>query len=125
MRILGPAETLKGLLEHLEPSQIPTYYGGQLVVGDGGKECARFSSREVLELNDFVTRLNAGESMGPFPNAHGLPSASPRGQSLSLSVTTPLRGGARPGSSGSVVSPLTPEVAHDQWSVGTGVTGRP
>ena len=127
MRILGPTETLKGLMEHLEPNQIPTYYGGQLIVGDGGKECARYSSKEVLELNDFVTRLNAGESMGPFPNAHGLTPVtvkSQRGQSLSLSITTPLRGGARPNSSSSVVSPLTPDVAREEWSVGTGLTSR-
>jgi len=83
---------------HIEKDQIPTYYGGELLCGDRGKDSARHSSPEELVLNERVRELN-GEVVG-----------------IGASASTPLRGGAAGGGGG----PLTP------WSIGTtGLTESP
>lgn len=56
VRILSAKESLNGLQEHIDISQIPVYYGGQLDFG--GKDSCRFSAPEVLAWNDYVQRLN-------------------------------------------------------------------
>lgn len=58
VRILTRGDTLKGLQEHIDISNIPEYYGGQLDFG--GKDSCRFNSPEVIELNNFVQRINEG-----------------------------------------------------------------
>eukprot|EP01039_Chlorochromonas_danica_P008680 gene8680-9563_t len=63
VRILSSKETLKGLQEHIDISQIPIYYGGQLDYGGGADSC-RFNSPEAIALNEYVRKLNDGNSGG-------------------------------------------------------------
>jgi CRAL/TRIO domain len=58
VRILTKGATLKGLQEHIDISNIPEFYGGQLDFG--GHDSCRFQSPEVVELNNFVQRVNEG-----------------------------------------------------------------
>lgn len=58
VRILTKGATLKGLQEHIDISNIPEFYGGQLDFG--GHDSCRFHSPEVVELNNFVQRINEG-----------------------------------------------------------------
>jgi hypothetical protein len=64
VRILSPKETFQGLLEHIDIDQIPIYYGGKLDYG--GKDSCRFKNPDQLAMDDFVRRVNAGETnIGP------------------------------------------------------------
>ena len=116
MRIVGSGEAvvLAALKEHIDAANIPRYYGGDLECGDNGKDCARFASPDVLALNDYVKRLNAGALDSPAE-----PEAPPLASSR-LSAKTPTRGGAVKGSAAEVVSPLTPLThAGSDWSINT------
>lgn len=127
VRIVGSGEAvvLAALKEHIDAANIPRYYGGDLACGDGGKDSARFASPDVLVLNDYVQRLNAGTlpptALAP-PDASTDASAEPR-----LSAKTPTRGGAVKGSSTEVVSPLTPltHTGLSDWSINTPSTQGP
>ena len=59
VRILSGKETLTGLMEHIDVSNIPVYYGGQLDYGGGGDSC-RFKSPETLEIFEYVNKINEG-----------------------------------------------------------------
>lgn len=59
VRILTKSESLKGLQEHIDISNIPEYYGGELDFG--GHDSCRYQSPEVIELNNFVQRVNDGD----------------------------------------------------------------
>lgn len=59
VKILSASETLKGLQEHIDISQIPEYYGGQLDFG--GPDSCRFSSPEVLEMEEYVRKVSGEE----------------------------------------------------------------
>ena len=59
VRILTKSDSLKGLQEHIDISNIPEYYGGQLDFG--GHDSCRYHSPEVIELNNFVQRVNDGD----------------------------------------------------------------
>ncbi|RYG67290.1 hypothetical protein EON64_07755 [archaeon] len=65
IRILSPKETLKGLQEHIDISDIPEYYGGQKDYG--GHDSVRFCSPETVEMNEYVRRLNEGASSTKVP----------------------------------------------------------
>lgn len=56
IKILSKRETLEGLQEHIDISEIPSYYGGKLDFG--GVDSCRFKSKEVLDLENFVRELN-------------------------------------------------------------------
>jgi hypothetical protein len=56
VKILSASETLKGLQEHIDITQIPEYYGGQLDFG--GHDSCRFSSPDVVDMEEYVKRLN-------------------------------------------------------------------
>ena len=60
VRILGPSETLAGLQEHIDISQIPEYYGGQLCFGDDKDGC-RYHSPQSEAIYELVRRVNSGE----------------------------------------------------------------
>ena len=62
IKILSASETLAGLQEHIDISQIPVYYGGQLDYGDDKDNC-RFKDPVTTALNEYVDRLN-GPSTG-------------------------------------------------------------
>ena len=59
VRILTKSDTLKGMQEHIDISNIPEYYGGQLDFG--GHDSCRYHSPEVIDLNNFVQRVNDGD----------------------------------------------------------------
>lgn len=77
VRILSPSETLKGLQEHIDISQIPEFYGGQLDFG--GHDSCRFNCPEAVAMDEYVRRLN-GEDVGSptnsVPFSQGVPSDS-------------------------------------------------
>lgn len=56
VKILSKREVLAGMQEHIDISQIPEYYGGQLDFG--GKDSCRFKSPQVLEMERYVRELN-------------------------------------------------------------------
>lgn len=56
VKILSKHEVLKGLQEHIDISQIPEYYGGQLDFG--GHDSCRFKSPQVVEMERYVRELN-------------------------------------------------------------------
>ena len=58
VRILTKSDTLNGMQEHIDISNIPEYYGGQLDFG--GYDSCRYGSPEVIDLNNFVQRVNEG-----------------------------------------------------------------
>jgi hypothetical protein len=74
VRILSKSETLKGLQEHIDLSQIPVYYGGELQYppptdylanesDDQEKnhlDSCRYYSPDVIEMNGYVRQLNDG-----------------------------------------------------------------
>lgn len=60
VRILTRSDTLKGLQEHIDISNIPEFYGGQLDFG--GKDSCRFHSPEVVDMANFVLRVNEGRA---------------------------------------------------------------
>ena len=70
VRICSAKETLESMMEHIDISQIPEYYGGNLRFdpppGYNGpdrsenKESCRFFSPEVLNLAEYTKRLNDG-----------------------------------------------------------------
>ena len=62
VRILSAGESLKGLQEHIDISQIPEYYGGQMDFG--GNDSCRFNCPDVERMDEFVRKLN-GEEEGP------------------------------------------------------------
>ena len=57
VKILSKHELLKGLQEHIDISQIPEYYGGQLDFG--GHDSCRFKSPQVVEMERYVRELNS------------------------------------------------------------------
>lgn len=63
VRVLSRSQTLQGLQEHIDISQIPVYYGGQLDFG--GRDSCRFHSPETVAMNEFVAKLN--NKQGPNP----------------------------------------------------------
>ena len=70
VRICSASETLDSMMEHIDKSQIPEYYGGDLRFdpppGYNGpdrseaKESCRFFSPEVLGMAEYTRRLNEG-----------------------------------------------------------------
>lgn len=66
IRILNAKETLTGLQEVMDISQIPEFYGGEMRFDcseDKGKDSCRFHCSEVLQMNEFVRKLNEGNSI--------------------------------------------------------------
>lgn len=63
VKILSSHETLKGLLEHIDIDQIPEYYGGNMDFG--GHDSCRFSCPDVVEMEEYVRKLNEGENGPP------------------------------------------------------------
>lgn len=62
INILSPSETLSGLQKHIDISQIPVYYGGELDYSDGkDPDSCRFSDPVNVALQEYVDRLNRGE----------------------------------------------------------------
>jgi hypothetical protein len=57
VRILSRGETLKGMQEHIDISNIPEFYGGQLDFG--GKDSCRFKSPEVYICIYVYIYINA------------------------------------------------------------------
>lgn len=80
VRILTKAATLKGLQEHIDISNIPEFYGGQLDFG--GHDSCRYQSPEVVELNNFVQRVNEGmpQPKNNFDESNVNSSPSPPGR---------------------------------------------
>jgi hypothetical protein len=70
VRILSPSETLSGLQEYIDISQIPEYYGGQMDFG--GHDSCLFSNPDSVAMDEFVRRLNAGEE-APSPTHSTVP----------------------------------------------------
>jgi hypothetical protein len=62
VRVLSRSQTLAGLQEHIDISQIPEYYGGQLDFG--GRDSCRFHSPETIAMNEFVAKLNSKQGSG-------------------------------------------------------------
>jgi CRAL/TRIO domain len=60
VRILTRSDTLAGLQEHIDISNIPEFYGGKLDFG--GKDSCRFHSPEVVDMANFVLRVNEGSA---------------------------------------------------------------
>ena len=60
VRILTRSDTLNGLQEHIDISNIPEFYGGQLDFG--GRDSCRFHSPEVEEMASYVLRVNEGRA---------------------------------------------------------------
>jgi len=79
--ILGQKDVLKGLLEYIDIDQIPIYYGGNLSYSDPSnpdaphiQDSCRWYSPEVLNMNDWVDRINKNRdpSLDPsLPRPHG------------------------------------------------------
>lgn len=71
VKILTAKETLAGLQEHIDISQIPSFYGGGLDFG--GKDSCRFNCPESVELNEYVRALNEKgsgiQNRTPFDNS--------------------------------------------------------
>ena len=67
VKILSASETLQGLQEHIDISNIPEYYGGQLDFG--GHDSCRFNSPETIALNQFVDEVNHQRPHLPPPSA--------------------------------------------------------
>lgn len=67
VKILSASETLQGLQEHIDISNIPEYYGGQLSFG--GHDSCRFNSPEAIALNQYVDELNNHRPHQPPPSA--------------------------------------------------------
>jgi hypothetical protein len=108
VKILSKRETLQGLQEHLDISQIPEYYGGELDFG--GHDSCRFKSPQVLEMERFVRELNAEATQDVFND-----NASP---------ASPLPPGQRGMLAENALSPATElaEPNDDVWSVCSGRT---
>lgn len=106
VRILSKSQTLEGLQEHIDISQIPEYYGGKLKFGDDEKnDSCRWRSDEVVALNKFVEELNGRfttTTHQPFDShddKHNLPPGRPgdnpsesSGSTHSRSYTTSTEG---------------------------------
>jgi hypothetical protein len=60
VRLLSPSDTLEGLQESIDISQIPEHYGGHLVYGDD-KDGARFHSPEAEGMYELVRKVNNKE----------------------------------------------------------------
>lgn len=75
VKILSASETLKGLQEHIDISQIPEFYGGQLDYG--GHDSCRFNSPDVLAMDEYVRKLNGeeGEAQNNVPFARAAASS--------------------------------------------------
>jgi hypothetical protein len=81
VRILSKKETLSGLQEHIDISQIDSYYGGGLDFG--GKDTCRVSNLDQLALNEFVNNLNnkTNYNKTPFDDVENSPNENaPPGQ---------------------------------------------
>lgn len=89
IRILSKRDTLAGLQEHIDISQIPEYYGGQLRYGPeptdpskDNKDSCRFYSPDVIAMNEFVKNINernqqktAGSQLSSTSSAAALPTS--------------------------------------------------
>jgi hypothetical protein len=53
VKILAKKEILNGLLEHVDMSEIPIYYGGLKDYG-GGIDSCRFNSPDEIALAEYV-----------------------------------------------------------------------
>lgn len=84
IRILSRSQTLKGLQEHIDISQIPTYYGGQLSFGPGNDSC-RFNSPEQIAMNEFVSKIN--NKQAPAINRGSVPTDTSADSSKSSDQT--------------------------------------
>jgi hypothetical protein len=82
VKILSKKETLAGLQEHLDISQIPEYYGGQLDFG--GPDSCRFKSPESLAMDAYVRDIN-NKAYGGSPDDN---SSVPSGKRVSLNVSS-------------------------------------
>lgn len=105
MKILSASETLKGLQEHIDISNIPEYYGGELSFG--GHDSCRFHSPETIALNQYVEELNHQRPHQPPPSATSTTTeaVSTAESSESLTASAPIvdAGAKAPG-----VPPLHP-----------------
>lgn len=95
VRILGPSETLSGLQEHIDISQIPEYYGGGLKFGDDKDGC-RYHAPQSEGLYELVRRVNCGEvtqmhqvyALYNIPNPDGTPVPQTESASATVAPTT-------------------------------------
>lgn len=62
IKILSKRELLAGLLEHIDLSEIPIYYGGQKSFGGDDPDNCRRQSPDEVGLYEYVHRLNDGNS---------------------------------------------------------------
>lgn len=110
IKILNASETLAGLQEHIDISQIPVYYGGQLDYSKGSdKDSCRFSDPANLALQEYVDKLNRGEVVAPASDkntGHKSPAvhAATLAASSSLSLPSTSSVGLTTTSSGSKVA---------------------
>jgi len=89
VRILGPSDTLSGLQEHIDISQIPEYYGGGLKYGDDKDGC-RFHAPPSEDLYELVRKVNSGEvtSMDEVYAMYDLPNPNASVASAPVSAAT-------------------------------------
>ena len=93
VRILTKKQTLEGLQEHIDLSQIPSYYGGGLDFGGGSLDSCRFKSPATNEINEYVDRINktCAGGAGAAERPPGSPGESPLSGAATLS---PFTGGS-------------------------------
>jgi len=105
VRIYSEANTLKGLQEHIDFDQIPVYYGGGLSFGADIDSC-RWSSPDVLDMNDWFAAVNEGREPTGVAQPHGGAKRSPSITSRQPSLTR-----SRQGSTDSTTNPTTTTTA--------------
>ena len=106
VRILGPSETLSGLQEHIDISQIPEYYGGELKYGDDVDGC-RYHAPESEELYELVRKVNSGEvtsmdqiyALYDLPNPNGTSVPAPEAAVAAVVTADPALATANPATS--------------------------
>ena len=100
----GAATVLTALTEHIDISQIPQYYGGGLVCGEGdvraSKESARYASVDTLAMNEYVAHLNAGQLDRLPEHSCGTDTATPSTKRSIVASPSPSPSSAAAGGGG-------------------------